>query len=69
MLEETIARVAPLMPPAHVLVVTGRAHAHGVRARLATRKRARILVEPRRGTRRRPSRSPHCTSSADIPTR
>jgi mannose-1-phosphate guanylyltransferase len=46
MLEETIARVAPLMPPAHVLVVTGRAHARGVRARLATRTGVRILVEP-----------------------
>jgi mannose-1-phosphate guanylyltransferase len=46
MLEETVARIVPLVPAARVVVVTGRSHAGGVRARLASRKGARILVEP-----------------------
>jgi mannose-1-phosphate guanylyltransferase len=46
MLEETVARIAPLVPAARVVVVTGRSHAGGARARLRSRKGMRILVEP-----------------------
>jgi mannose-1-phosphate guanylyltransferase/mannose-6-phosphate isomerase len=47
MLQETVARLSPLVPLAHVLVVTGRAHARAVRAQLGTAVSwDRVLVEP-----------------------
>jgi mannose-1-phosphate guanylyltransferase len=46
MLEETVARIAPLVRSDRVLVVTGHAHAAGVRTRLASRKGVHVLVEP-----------------------
>jgi len=46
LLEETWRRVAPLVPPERVLVVTGRAHAGAVREVLAELPPEAVLVEP-----------------------
>jgi mannose-1-phosphate guanylyltransferase len=46
MLQETVARVSPPVPPERVWVVTGRAHAAAVRAQLPLLARGRLLVEP-----------------------
>ncbi len=45
MLAETVARLSPPVPRAHVVVVTGRAHARGVRAALPWLGATRLLVE------------------------
>jgi mannose-1-phosphate guanylyltransferase len=46
MLQETVARVSPPVPPERLWVVTGRAHARAVRAQLPLLARGRLLVEP-----------------------
>jgi mannose-1-phosphate guanylyltransferase len=46
MLQDTVARVSPLIPRRNVLVVTGRAQARAVRAQLPRLAADRLLIEP-----------------------
>jgi mannose-1-phosphate guanylyltransferase len=46
MLQDTVARLAPLVPAQRTLVVTGRQHAEAVRRQLPRLPAANILVEP-----------------------
>jgi mannose-1-phosphate guanylyltransferase len=51
MIQDTLDRIAPLAPPARVLVLTERSHADDVRAQLPELPPENVLVEPaRRGT-------------------
>jgi mannose-1-phosphate guanylyltransferase len=51
MIQDTLERVAPLVPPERVLVLTEQSHAAEVREQLPTVPAANVLVEPaRRGT-------------------
>jgi len=46
LLQDTVARVLPLVPPERIVVVTGREHAAAVREQLPQVPPANILVEP-----------------------
>ncbi|MBI4514861.1 MAG: mannose-1-phosphate guanylyltransferase [Deltaproteobacteria bacterium] len=46
MLQDTVARIAPLVPPARIVVVTGHEHAAAVRQQLPLLPARNILVEP-----------------------
>jgi len=46
MLQETVARIAPIIRRRHIVVVTGRAHARAVRRQLPGLSAANVLVEP-----------------------
>ncbi len=51
MVQDTLDRVAPLVPPDRVLVLTEQSHAAAVREQLPTVPEANVLIEPaRRGT-------------------
>jgi mannose-1-phosphate guanylyltransferase len=51
LLQETVDRIRPLVPPDRILVMTERSHADGIREQLPDVPAANILVEPaRRGT-------------------
>jgi mannose-1-phosphate guanylyltransferase len=51
LIQETVARLLPLMPIENIVVVTGAAHAAGARAQLPDLPAANVLVEPAaRGT-------------------
>ncbi len=46
MLQQTVARLAPLVSRSRMLIVTGRTHAPAVRRQVAARGGPRVLVEP-----------------------
>ncbi len=46
MIEETLARIAPIAPPGRVWVVTGAEHAAEVRRQLPSVRRSQVVVEP-----------------------
>ncbi|HUS17907.1 MAG TPA: mannose-1-phosphate guanylyltransferase, partial [Chloroflexia bacterium] len=51
LIQETVDRLRGAMPPEHIVIVTGAAHAEGVRAQLPEVPAANVLVEPAaRGT-------------------
>ncbi len=47
LIQETVERIAPLVPLDNVLIVTGAAHADDVMAQFPTLPREQVLVEPR----------------------
>ncbi|HYU20524.1 MAG TPA: mannose-1-phosphate guanylyltransferase [Chloroflexota bacterium] len=51
LLQNTVDRVLPLVPPERILVMTESSHGHGIRKQLPQLPAANVLVEPtRRGT-------------------
>lgn len=51
LIQETVARVLPIVPPERIVVLTERSHADAIAAQLPELPRANVLVEPvRRGT-------------------
>lgn len=51
LIQQTFDRIAPLVPPERILVLTERTHADAIRAQLPAVPAANVLVEPaRRGT-------------------
>jgi mannose-1-phosphate guanylyltransferase len=47
MLQQTVARVAPLVPPERTLIITGADQADAVRAQLPDLPRENVVAEPR----------------------
>src|SRR5262249_22968129 len=46
MLQQTVARIAPLVPPERTLIITGEDQAEAVRAQLPDVPRANVVAEP-----------------------